>query len=53
VLALSSAVIITTLLIFYLVEFLAWIPLQATHEILRKRRRPAKTVNRPVLGWKL
>jgi hypothetical protein len=53
VLAPAAAVIITTLLIFYLVEFLAWIPLQATHEILRKRRRPAKTVNRPVLGWKL
>jgi hypothetical protein len=53
VLAPAAAVIIATLLIFYLVEFLAWIPLQATHEILRKRRRPAKTVNRPVLGWKL
>jgi hypothetical protein len=53
VLAPAAAVIIATLLIFYLVEFLAWIPLRATQEILRKRRRPAKTVNRPVLGWKL
>jgi len=49
----AAAVILITLLIFFLVEFLTWVPLQATHGILRKRRRPAKTVNRPVLGWKL
>jgi hypothetical protein len=49
----AAAVIAITLLIFYLVELLAWIPLQAAHGIRERRRRPAKKVNRPALRWRM
>ena len=53
VVAPAAAVVTTTLLIFYLFELLAWIPLRATRRIREARNRPAKTVNRPELHWKL
>jgi len=49
----AAAVIVITLLVFYLVELVAWIPLKAAHGIRERRRLPAKTVNRPALRWKL
>jgi hypothetical protein len=49
----AAAVIVITLLVFYLVELLVWIPLEAAHEIRERRHRPAKKVNRPALRWKL
>jgi hypothetical protein len=49
----AAAVIVITLLIFYLVELLAWVPLLAAHEVRERRRRPAKNVNRPELRWRL
>lgn len=53
VVAPAAAVIVITLLVFYLVELLAWIPLEAAHQIRERRHRPAKKVNRPALRWKL
>jgi len=49
----AAAVIIITLLIFYLVELLAWIPLLAARQVRERRRRPAKKVNKPELRWRL
>ena len=49
----AAAVIVISLLVFYLVELVVWIPLEAAHEIRERRHRPTKTVNRPVLRWKL
>src|SRR5712691_12675653 len=43
----AAAVIVITLLVFYLVELLVWIPLEAAYGIRKRRRRPAKKVNRP------
>ena len=49
----AAAVIIITLLIFYLIELLAWIPLLAARQARKRRRRPAKKVNRPELRGRL
>jgi hypothetical protein len=49
----AAAVIVISLLVFYLVELVVWIPLGAAHEIRERRHRPAKKVNRPTLRWKL
>ena len=49
----AAAVIVITLLVFFLVELLAWVPLQAAHGIRKRRRRPTKKVNRPTLRWRL
>jgi hypothetical protein len=49
----AAAVIVITLLAFYLVELVVWIPLEAAHGIRERRHRPAKRVNRPTLRWKL
>ena len=49
----AAAVIVISLLVFYLVELVVWIPLEAAHEIRERRHRPAKKVNRPTLRWKL
>ncbi len=53
VLAPAAAVIMITLPVFFLVELLAWIPLQASRSVRKRRGRPAKTVNKPALRWKL
>lgn len=53
VVAPAAAVIVITLLVFYLVELLAWIPLKAAHGIRERRGRPTKKVNRPALRWRL
>jgi hypothetical protein len=53
VVAPAAIVIVLTLLVFYLVELLAWIPLKAVHDSRERRRRPAKKVNVPALRWKL
>jgi hypothetical protein len=49
----AAAVIVISLLVFYLVELVVWVPLEAAHEIRGRRHRPAKKVNRPTLRWKL
>jgi hypothetical protein len=49
----AAAVIVISLLVFYLVELVVWIPLEAAHAIRERRHRPAKKVNRPALRWKL
>lgn len=49
----AAVVIVISFLVFYLIEFLVWIPLAAVHWIREKRNRPAKKVNRPTLRWKL
>ena len=49
----AAAVIVISLLVFYLVEFLAWIPLKVAHGIRERRHRPAKKVNLPTLRWRL
>jgi hypothetical protein len=53
VVAPAAAVIVLTLLVFYLVELLAWLPLKAVHDSRQRRSQPAKTVNVPALRWKL
>src|SRR5215813_7388722 len=52
-LAPAAAVIVTTLLAFYLVELLAWLPLEAARSVRERHGRRVKTVNRPALRWKL
>jgi hypothetical protein len=52
-LAPAAAVIVTTLLAFYLVELLAWLPLEASRAVRERHGRRVKTVNRPTLRWKL
>jgi len=49
----AAVVIVISFLVFYLIEFLVWIPLAAVHWTREKRNRPAKKVNRPTLRWKL
>jgi hypothetical protein len=49
----AAAVIAISFLVFYLIEFVVWIPLAAVHRIQERRNRPAKKVNRPALRWKL
>jgi hypothetical protein len=49
----AAAVIVISLLVFYLVELVVWIPLEAAHEIRERRHPPAKRVNRPTLRLKL
>jgi len=53
VVAPAAAVIMITLPVLYLLELLAWIPLKASRSVQRQRGRPAKTVNKPALRWKL
>ena len=53
VVAPAAAVIMITLPVLYLIELLAWIPLKASRSVQRQRGRPAKTVNKPALHWKL
>lgn len=53
VVAPAATVIVMTLLVFYLVELLVWIPLKAGHARRERRRQPAKKVNLPALRWKL
>lgn len=53
VITLAAVVIVISFLVFYLIEFLVWIPLAAVHWIRVRRDRPAKNVNRPTLRWKL
>jgi hypothetical protein len=52
-LAPAAAAIVITLLVFYLVELVAWIPLQVAHRIRERRHHSAKKVNKPTLRWKL
>jgi len=49
----AAALIMITLLVFYAVEFLAWLPLWAARRFRERRGRPAKRVNRPELRWRL
>lgn len=53
VVAPAAAMIMITLPVFYLFELLAWMPLKASRSVRRRRGRPAKTVNKPALRWKL
>jgi uncharacterized protein DUF1353 len=53
VVAPAAAVIALSFLVFYFIELLFWIPLEATHGIRERRHRQAKKVNRPELHWKL
>jgi len=53
VVAPAAAVIAVSFLIFYFIELLFWIPLEAAHGIRERRHRQAKKVNRPELHWKL
>jgi hypothetical protein len=46
-------VIAASFLVFYFIELLFWIPLEATRAIRERRHRQAKKVNRPELHWKL
>ena len=49
----AAALIVITLLVFYLVELVVWIPLEVARVIRERRHRPAKKVNRPTLRWRL
>jgi hypothetical protein len=49
----AAVVIVISFLVFYLIEFLVWIPLTAGPWIQGKRNRTPKKVNRPTLRWKL
>jgi Protein of unknown function (DUF1353) len=49
----AAAVIVVSLAVFYLVELVVWIPLEAAHRIRERRHSPAKKVNRPTFRWKL
>lgn len=49
----AAAVIVISLLVFYLVELVVWIPLETAHGIRERRHRPAKKVNKPALRWRL
>lgn len=49
----AAVVIAISFLVFNVIDFVVWIPLAAVHWIQEKRNRPAKTVNRPTLRWKL
>lgn len=49
----AAAVIVFTLVIWYLIEWLTWVPLNATRGVQRQRNRPTKKVNKPTLHWKL
>jgi hypothetical protein len=49
----AAGIIVITLLIFYVVELLAWIPLLAAHRSRKRRGQRPKPVNRPELRWKL
>ena len=53
ILAPAAAVIVISLLVFYLVELLTWLPLKITQAGRIRAGRPAKTVNAPDLHWKL
>jgi len=53
VVAPAAAVIAVSFLVFYFIELLFWIPLEATRAIRERRHRQAKKVNRPELRWKL
>ena len=49
----AAAVIVISLLAFFLVELAVWIMLKAAHWFQVRRHRPAKRVNLPTLRWKL
>jgi len=49
----AAAVIVVSLVVFYVVEFVVWIPLEAAHGIRERRHSPAKKVNRPTFRWRL
>jgi hypothetical protein len=53
VVAPAAAVITVSFLVFYFIELLFWIPLEAAHGIRERRHRQAKKVNRPELHWRL
>jgi len=49
----AAVVILLTLPIFYLVEFLVWIPLEISRRVRPRGDRGAKVVNKPTLQLKL
>ena len=46
----AALVVLLTLLLWYVVEFLFWIPLEMTKQFKQKQHRPAKKVNPPTLS---
>jgi len=48
----AALVVLLTLLLWYVVEFLFWIPLEITKQFKQKRNRAAKKVNPPTLSLK-
>jgi Protein of unknown function (DUF1353) len=49
----AAVVILLTLPIFYLVEFIVWIPLEISRRMRSRKDRAAKVVNKPTLQLKL
>lgn len=49
----AAVLITTTLLVFWLAEWLAWLPLQVVRELRGERQPQAKKVNQPQLRWRL
>jgi len=48
----AALVVLITLLLWYVVEFLVWIPLEIAKQFKQKRNRAAKKVNPPTLSLK-
>jgi Protein of unknown function (DUF1353) len=51
-LAPAAILVLITLLVWYVVEGIAWVPLEVTARAKRKRRQPTKRVNPPTLSLK-
>lgn len=52
ILAPAALVILLTLLIWYVLELVLWLPLRLFADVNRKRNRPAKRVNKPEFSFK-
>jgi hypothetical protein len=52
-LAPAALLISLTLLIWYVLEIVLWLPLRALAEVKRRRKKPSKRVNRPEFSFKL
>jgi len=45
--------ILISLLLFYIAEWICWIPLKLNHLFCAKKGLPTKKVNKPAFAWKL
>jgi hypothetical protein len=49
----AALVIFLTLLVWYLLEIVLWVPLRIVADLKKQQNRPSKRVNRPELSFKL